>query len=472
MKKNIRLLYFSLIASIVFLTSITNVTGKPSRLTTSLQLSDDWIPGNALGQPGFVGYGNFTNKEFDEILLVSRIPGDTDAMTLCYYDGVNLTVEGSKDKDFSTVYYEMIADFDGDGDDEVLVSEDWATEMGAHLGSVHHLFDYKDFRFVKNTSCYYSNPDIIIDRGLAVDLDENNDSELILATWDSEDNTELVRVYNYVNETFVQITNITYQLLEVDIYYRSILYLGFGDFNGDSQQELIVFSKWTYNYAPGTFFYSFEVYSYDNNLQQITHEFSGRINIFESELDIFHSDIDQDGKDELFVYYDRVTEPMYSVYEISTIEVKMEFEGTRFQSNYGTTDYYVIDIIPRDVNLDGVDEIIFIEANNDFEGEFKGRVEIYQYSSNNIESICLESFLKSPTDVFVADINTNSAFEIVTVYNDYSDEFLAKGGIEIWSIIDDESNRFPIFSSVVDYLLIIGGPILLLTIITMKRKSK
>jgi len=470
MKKNTRLLCFSLVVSIVFLTSIINVTGKPSRLTTELQFSNDWIPGNAFGHPGYVGYGNFTNKDNNEILMVSKIPDATDVITLLYFNGDNLTVEGSKDKDFSSVYYEMISDFDGDGDDEFFVSEDWSTEFGEHIGSHHLLYDFKDFTFVQNASFYYYNPAIIIDRGVAVDLDENNDSELILATWDSINNTELIRVYDYVNESFVQITNSTFQLLEVNIYYRTILYLGFGDFDGDSEQELISFSKWTYNYAPSTFFYSFEIYSYDNDLQQIKHEFSGRINLFESELSVLNVDIDHDGKDELFIYYDRVSEPKYSVYEISPTEMNLEFQGSRSQSNYASTGYYTIDIIPQDVNFDGKEEIIFIESKIDFGEEFKGRLEIYQYSDNNIESICTESFLKSPTDVFINNIIDDSALEVVTVFNDYSEDFLAKGGLEIWSIISDESGLFPLYDNIIELMFVFGGSFVLIIFTIIRRK--
>ncbi|MHA1306019.1 MAG: hypothetical protein ACTSQN_01875 [Candidatus Heimdallarchaeota archaeon] len=247
--------------------------------------------------------------------------------------------------------------------------------------------------------------------------------------------------------------------------------MGYGDFYGDSDQEILIFSKYTYDFAPSTFFYSFEMYSYDSDLQSITHEFSGRINTFESELTVLHTDIDQDGKDELITYYDRVSEPTFSVYDVSLLEVTLVFEGVRSQSNYGSSGFYVIDILSRDVTLDGNNELIFIESKIDFGEEFKGRLEVYQYSSANFESIGMESFLKSPTDVFITNINSDSSLEVVVVFNDYSDDFLAKGGIEIWSIVNDESDHLPLFGNFIDYFLIFGGPLVFITIVNIKRRK-
>ncbi|NHJ04769.1 MAG: hypothetical protein EAX90_08095 [Candidatus Heimdallarchaeota archaeon] len=419
---------------ISLITIVVNpITAARSDLTLYSIYTDDWVPGNALGYPGFVSLGNFSGRGSNEILLISSIPEGGDVMTLTSFEGKDLTVSGSIDRDFSSVYYQLASDFDGDGDIEILISEEWSDDMANHRGSHHAIYDFGRYSFYRNESFYYSNPGIVLDLPSVYDFDENGDSEIILSAWDELDSKEIIRIYNYEDENLELLSNTSF-LVEDDLYYRSVIYSGIGHFQSQSIAEIITISKWSLKLDPATMLVSYEVYHYDLATQMIEHKYSDilDVNSFSIFFDIY--DVDNDLKDELITYFDSVFVPYLIIFEIDPLGAAIEYKIERSQSSYTATGWHCTDIYSMDVDNDDYKEIVISEAKLDFVNSFKGRYEIYRIKDSNIDSVLIQDINKPPSRTSIGNIDQFEDTEFVSVFNDYDfEDFSTKGGIEIWS---------------------------------------
>lgn len=474
LSKNIRKNYLL----ILLITIVVNpITAARVELTLYSIYTDDWVPGNALGYPGFVTLGNFSGRGSNEILLISSTPEGQDVMTLTSFDGKDLTVSGSIDRDFSSVYYQLASDFDGDGDIEILISEEWSDDMANHRGSHHVIYDFGSYSFYRNESFYYSNSGIILDLPSVYDFDENGDSEIILSAWDELDRKEIIRIYNYEDNNLELLSNISY-LIEDDLYYRSIIYSGIGHFQSQSIAEIITISKWSLQSDPSTMLVSYEVYQYDLVSQIIEHKYSDvlDVNSFSIFFDIF--DVDNDLKDELIVYFDSVFIPNLIIFEIDPLGAAIKYRIDRSQSSYSTTGWHCTDICAMDVDNDNYQEIVISEAKLDFVNSFKGRYEIYRIKDTNLESVLIQDINKPPSRTSIGNIDQFEDTEFVSVFNDYDfEDYSTRGGIEIWSTGKKKTRMLSFWESfpTLQIIMFIPLPIFLLVakrkILNYKNKS-
>jgi len=466
--EKIRKKYFLIL---VITLAINPIASVPADLTLYSIYIDDWVPGNALGYPGFVTLGNFSGRGSNEILLISSTPEGGDVMTLTSFDGKDLTVSGSIDRDFSSVYYQLASDFDGDGDIEILISEEWSDDMANHRGSHHVIYDFGTYSFYRNESLYYSNSGIVLDLPSVYDFDENGDSEIILSTWDEFENKEIIRIYNYYENNLVLLSNTSY-LIEDDLYYRSVIYSGIGHFQSQSIAEIITISKWSLQSDPATMLVSYEVYQYDLASQMIEHKYSNvlDVNSFSIFFDIY--DVDNDLRDELIVYFDIVLIPYLTIFEIDPLGTAIEYRIDRTQSSYSTTGWYCTDIHTMDLGNDNYQEIVISEAKLDFLNSFKGRYEIYRIKDSNLDSVLIQDINKPPSRTSIGNIDQFEDTEFVSVFNDYDfEDFSTKGGIEIWST-GKKKTKLLSFSESFTFFEIIMFTTLHIIILVVHRKTK
>ena len=440
-------------------------------ISLTLAYYDDWIPGNSFGFPGYVNTGNFTSREKDEILLISSIPEKTDVITLCYYNEGNLSADISLDCDYSKAYQSCVGDFDGNGDLELFSSEEWSVSIGNHLGSQHKIYDVGDFTFIRNTSFYYSNPNAIIDRVNVFDYNSNGDDEIILATWDSDKKSELIRIYDYENNgDLVQITNISHAITSEDFYFRTTVFVGIGDLTGNSSREIITVSQWNTESNPSVFSSSYDLYSLNENTNNISHISTGLLNIIGTSVTVDITDMNHDSVDELLIYYDKTYSPKLVLYDLTNLAPIEKNIIIRSQSSYPNSGWFCNTLLISDLNNDSTTELIFSELNLDFEGNYIGRYEIYSYKNNVIESVLLQEIYNPPIASAIADVDETDDLELVSVFNDYSlENFLTKGGMEVWTVGYRSSGKSSISDNIVEIILLFTLPIIL-PIFSRKRK--
>ncbi|MFW9924242.1 MAG: hypothetical protein ACFFDW_13235, partial [Candidatus Thorarchaeota archaeon] len=396
-KRNHKLwqLIFVILFITLFYSNISLAVSTTFKLT--LVYYKEWTPGNAFGYPGFVGAGNFTSEINDEILLISAIPDKSDVITLCYFNGDKLEVKGSKDRDFSAVYNQILTDFDGDDDIELFISEDWRDLTNQHIGSRHDLYDFTAYSFYKNASINYYNPSIIIDYACVSNLNEEKGMELILATWDQNNKTELVRIYTYSNNNFTLIDEATLELSDA-IEFRSVIFAGVGNFDTDQLDEILVVSKGTLISNPSEFFIDYNIYEYSHTTNEIAISNTGILEIENSNINFDIGDINSDTRDELIIYYDRVAAPTLQIYSLDSILPQVLYSNTRTHANYLVDGWTCNGIYIQDLTDDFLPEILISEStikNNDF----RGRYEIYNIVENNLVSKLLLEIEQPPTSV-------------------------------------------------------------------------
>ncbi|MBD3189683.1 MAG: hypothetical protein GF308_03520 [Candidatus Heimdallarchaeota archaeon] len=460
-----------LLVSFSLANPISNATA--ANLSLSQIFLDKWLPGGAFGYPGFVGTGNFTNIEQDEILLVSRIPDKSDIITLLYFDGNELVYTGSADRDCSTVYQYIIADFDGNGDDELLYSDDWVTDTKRHIGSVHYLYDYIGYRFHRNEALRYERPGIQLDKGTTIDIDNDHNEELLLATWDGDEACELLRLYDYEDDDFILLSNYTLTPSEKEFFVRNIIFVGVGDFDRSGSEKVITISLWSLKSNPNQFYKSFEVYSYNSQSKNFTHEYQGVFpNLPGSNIAFEIGDIDLDNRDEVIAYLDRTADPLLSVYEISSMDIRAEYSILRPQSDYFTTNWYRTKLLVEDLDRDYFPEILIAETKWDSPSSFMGRYEIYKIQSYQLESISIQEISERPVNICTGDIDNFSDTEIINAFSSYSvANESAKGGMEIWTAGPRKTNQFSLANNFSGMIVMVIGTFSLVEIIKKRRKK-
>lgn len=442
-----------------------------SNLTLSQIYLDKWMPGGAFGFPRFVGTGNFTKINRDEIFLVSNIPSKLDVMTLLYFDGQELVYIDSGDRDCSTVYQYLIADFDGDGDDEFLFS-DFVTDAKKRVGLIHYLYDYVDYCFYRNETLSYESSMLQLDKGTTMDVDNDQNDELVLSTWNQDNASELIRIYDYENNQFILMANNSHQSSTQDIFFRNIVHIGSGDFDGNGSEEIITISLWSLNSSPNQFYKSFAIYSYDAQQKNLTYEYHGIFPTLPGSNIVFEiGDIDLDHKDEIITYLDRTEEPLLSIYEISPVEIKIDYSIYRPQSDYFTTRWYRTDLLVEDLDQDYIPEILIAETKCSG-STYLGRYEIYKIQSNILESLSLQEISESPMNICTGDIDSFSDTEIINVFSSYDPENqIVEGGIEVWTTGLRKTNQFSLINNLQIFFLLVVAPIPLIDILYRIRKK-
>ena len=448
---------------------IVPVFSAKANLELYFVFKDDWIPGNAFGHPGFVALGNFSGKGDNEILIISSIPDRGDVMTLTTFNSNNLSVSGSTDRDFSSVYQQLTDDFDGDGDIELFFSEEWTNDMGIHQGSHHLIYDFKGHTFTRNESYYFNNPDVFLNIATTYDVNQDNDAELFLVAWDEFLNAEIIQLLDYSNNDLNLLANVSIFNTN-DFYYRTVLFVGVGQFLTDYTIDLITISRWSIESDPTNFIVTCEVFQYKPNSNSLEHILSDSLDIKSSSVFFDIYDIDSDEQDELIIYYDNIYSPTLSIYEINELGATVEYFINRMHSSYPSSNWHCTDIKALDLDDDDSQEILISEAKLDFSINFLGRYEIYEIEGTSLESELLQEINMPPTRTTIGDIDQFDDIEIVSVFNDYSlENYTTTGGIEIWSTGKKKTKLLSIFDSPINaFIQLITATIILLSI---KRKK-
>jgi hypothetical protein len=437
----VKLVTFSVIFMV--LSSFFILPLQATGISFSLLYSRSWTPGNALCLPGYINFGNFTEDIENQMIMVSDDPTAKDVLTLVSFNGTDLVVEGSRDKDCDMVYSHLDSDFNGDGYTEHLTNEQISKEE--KLGTVHMLYNFTRGSFHRLTKLYYYNSGIDYDETCAYDLDNDNDSELILAAWDSINKTENIRIYDFYNDSFHLIASFNQSITSETFLIRNVNFIDYGDFTGDGQKEILTVSLWI-SQGSSQPTRTFELYKYHNNNQTIQNISSGYVPTQSQQVNFLSNDFDNDGRKEIVIYEDTLNIPKLSLYHVQTNIFDAISIATRQHALDSYSNWYCISLTSYNLDWQEQDELILMEYRINSQGEFLGRFQVYHLNQLQFTSELLHNIIHKSAAYCVGNISGNNMGEIISVFNDYAEE---QGGIEIWSARESTTFNFGFTKAIV-----------------------
>jgi hypothetical protein len=462
-----------LVTLIVFPFFSSNIVA--ANVSFSMISYQEWYPGNALGYPQAVSVGSFREStEAQEVILISEIPEETNSIAILEYKKEKFEVITSFDRDCSLVYKQLIADFDGDGIDELLLAEEWLTDMGSDYGSIFRLYNLMGLRFHKNCSYAYYQPNSEPPSLHALNVDDDKADELVVINWNQTSLCEEISIldYNVSNEKFNIIKKSSFKILNEMPFYRKIHFTTICNLIQDSNPQLLTISYLIEDQNSNFINKTFEFYTINDDCL-ITHVSNNSLdNIVGSSLKFALADFNNDNLDELITYLDNTDTPLLTISEYKDETFNEISQIGRKQSDFYLTGWYLHYLFVQDLSSNGQPEIILIERCLGDDNEFHGRFEIYSFINSQFYSNGIEDLECAPATVIIGNIDSYQDYEIISCFTTYINNGQQTiSGIELWTHGSRPTNNFQITESLITLSIIICPLFILIRKYQKNRKN-